>query len=632
MGAAATSANYEVDTVTAAPAPLTVTITDDESGIANIAGTSVLYTFTFSEAVTGFVAADVTVSAGATKGLFTAVSSTVYTLEITPPAGLEGNMTVDIAAGVATNTAGNSNIAALTSNQAFDMVAPTVISVILADPALTAGETSAVTITFSAAVASFSNADVTVENGTLSTLTSTDNRVWIGLFTPTASITDTSNIIQVLNTYTDVAGNAGALGASDNFTIDTNMTLSDTVKPILTITDDEDMVTANMDGSNSDGSTDANGADILYMFTFSEAVTGFTIDDIVITMQQTDGTVDSKYTAATDTAGLIFKTFTKVSDNVYTLGVRPEAGYEGVMKVSAETSNAVDIVGNVIDATNVSTLSSLQAVDMLAPLISTMAISGNTIVLTFDSPLEAVNMTTAGRFTVTTGYQANAVAAVGVLDNVVTLFMTDSFSEIGGIELLYTDLTTDLTPAIQDLAGNDATSFSRSIADTLAPTAIITMSDTVLSSGDTPTVTFTFSEKVLDFDLSDVTVANGALNTLTTTDGGITWSGVLTPIIGIEDITNTITLATTYTDVAGVTGTVATSGNYTIDTKAPLFVSATGNGANDTISILFDEALDSVNFAPNSMFYVTDGTLTPDPADGSALLKFAINEIGRAHV
>ena len=44
--------------------PLTVTITDDEAGTANIAGGSILYTFQFSETVTGFDAADITVVNG----------------------------------------------------------------------------------------------------------------------------------------------------------------------------------------------------------------------------------------------------------------------------------------------------------------------------------------------------------------------------------------------------------------------------------------------------------------------------------------------------------------------------------------------------------------------------------------
>ena len=102
----------------------TVAITDDEGGIGNIAGGTITYTFTFSEAVTGFTAADVTVVNG-TKGAFTPVSSTVYTLVVTPTAGFEGNVTVDVAGAVATDAAGNPNTAAPQSVQAVDTLAPT---------------------------------------------------------------------------------------------------------------------------------------------------------------------------------------------------------------------------------------------------------------------------------------------------------------------------------------------------------------------------------------------------------------------------------------------------------------------------------------------------------------------------
>ena len=63
----------------------TVTITDDEGGTANIAGGDVVYTFQFSETVTGFDAGDVVV-VGGTKGIFTAVDGDTYTLVVTPNA------------------------------------------------------------------------------------------------------------------------------------------------------------------------------------------------------------------------------------------------------------------------------------------------------------------------------------------------------------------------------------------------------------------------------------------------------------------------------------------------------------------------------------------------------------------
>ena len=63
----------------------TVTIDDDQAGTGNIAGGTIVYTFTFAEPVTGFDADDVAVVNGE-KGTFTALSATEYTLVVTPTA------------------------------------------------------------------------------------------------------------------------------------------------------------------------------------------------------------------------------------------------------------------------------------------------------------------------------------------------------------------------------------------------------------------------------------------------------------------------------------------------------------------------------------------------------------------
>src|SRR6185503_2832633 len=103
-----------------------VVITDDEPGTATIAGGDVVYTFQFSEAVTGFVAANINV-VGGTKGAFTAVDGDTYTLVVTPTAGFEGNLTVDVAAGAALDVAGNPSTPAIQSVQAVDTKAPSVV-------------------------------------------------------------------------------------------------------------------------------------------------------------------------------------------------------------------------------------------------------------------------------------------------------------------------------------------------------------------------------------------------------------------------------------------------------------------------------------------------------------------------
>jgi hypothetical protein len=100
--------------------PPTVSITDDAPGTAN---GPVTFTFTFSEPVTGFVAGDVVVT-GASAGTLTTVSSTVYTMNVTPPAGTS-SFTVAVPASAAFDGAGNGSLAATTNTQPYDTQAPT---------------------------------------------------------------------------------------------------------------------------------------------------------------------------------------------------------------------------------------------------------------------------------------------------------------------------------------------------------------------------------------------------------------------------------------------------------------------------------------------------------------------------
>jgi hypothetical protein len=78
-------------------------------------------TATFSEAVTGFVAADITVTNGAAANLTTANNIT-FTFNVTPAA--QGVVTVNIAAGVAHDAAGNPNTAAPAFSITFVLLPP----------------------------------------------------------------------------------------------------------------------------------------------------------------------------------------------------------------------------------------------------------------------------------------------------------------------------------------------------------------------------------------------------------------------------------------------------------------------------------------------------------------------------
>ena len=77
--------------------------------------------FTFSEAVTGFVAGDITVGNGAASAFTATTAGRVYTALITPAA--DGVVTVDVAAGVAEDAANNGNTAAIQATSIYTAMA-----------------------------------------------------------------------------------------------------------------------------------------------------------------------------------------------------------------------------------------------------------------------------------------------------------------------------------------------------------------------------------------------------------------------------------------------------------------------------------------------------------------------------
>ncbi|WP_229500151.1 Ig-like domain-containing protein, partial [Pseudoduganella ginsengisoli] len=125
-----------------------------------------------------------------------------------------------------------------------------------------------------------------------------------------------------------------------------------------------------------------------------------------------------------------------------------------------------------------------------------------------------------------------------------------------------------------------------------------------LKAGETATVTITFSEAVTGLTTADLTVANGSIASLSSSDGGTTWTGTYTPTASIEDATNVITLDNTgVADSAGNAGSGTTSSsNYTIDTLRPTAViamsdSALKAGETSTVTITFSEAVTGLTTA-----------------------------------
>jgi hypothetical protein len=252
------SNNYAIDTERP-----TAAITLSHGAV--LAGETSTVTFTFSEAVSGFTTTDATVPNGTLTAATSMDGGITWTATFTPNADVRDATNVitvpltgvfDLAGNFAAGPADSGNYSVST-------VRPTA-SVTVFDNALTAGETTPVNFTFSEAVSGFTGDDVTVPNGTLSALSSTDGGVtWTATLTPTANIFDSSNVIVLdLARVRNVDGNAGTgTAASNNYRVHTQ-------RPTATVVVSDTELTA--------------GETALVTFAFSEVVTGFTSDDIAV--------------------------------------------------------------------------------------------------------------------------------------------------------------------------------------------------------------------------------------------------------------------------------------------------------------------------------------------------------------
>ena len=161
-----------------------------------------------------------------------------------------------------TDTASNaSNVLSVTSFF-IDTTIPTV-GIVFTDTSLIVGETSLVTFTFNEAITGFTNDDLTIANGSLTTVVSEDNVIWTATFTPTDDLEEATNVVVIDKTgIADTASNTGV------GTTDSNNYAIDTKEPIVTVTMDDYAFKV--------------GETATVTFTFSESPTGFTAADLTI--------------------------------------------------------------------------------------------------------------------------------------------------------------------------------------------------------------------------------------------------------------------------------------------------------------------------------------------------------------
>nr|WP_237705685.1 Ig-like domain-containing protein [Pseudomonas mendocina] len=563
------SVNYAIDTQRPTAS---IVVTDTTLK----AGQTTTVTITFSEAVTGLDIADFNVANGILSNLSTSDNIT-YTATLTPGANVTDTtnlITLDNTG--YTDIAGNAGSGSTDSNNyAIDTQRPTA-TIVVTDTALKAGQGTTVTITFSEAVSGLTTADFSVANGSLSGLSSADGGItWTATLTPSANVTDPTNLVTLDNTgYTDAAGNTGT------GTTDSNNYAIDSQRPTASI------VVGNTSLSIGDSTT--------VTITFSEAVTGLTIADFTVAngalsnLSSNDGGVTwtATLTPSADVASptnLITLANTGYTDTAGNTGSTPTDSNN--YSVDTQRPTATIVVNDTILAAGETT----------------------TVTITFN---EAISGLTLANFAVANGVLSN----LSTSDNITwTATLTPNADTSDA-----TNLITLNNSGVQDQAGNTGvgTIDSNNYAiDTQRPTATsVLVTDTALKAGQSTTVTITFSEAVSGLTTADFSVANGILSNLSSSDGGLTWTATLTPDANVTDATNLITLDNTgYADAAGNTGTgITTSNNYTIDTQRPtatIVVNDTALAVGETtaVTITFNEAVTGLNLAD---FSVANGTLS----------------------
>ncbi|UPT39813.1 Ig-like domain-containing protein [Pseudomonas amygdali] len=571
------SNNYAVsDTV-----PPTVTVVVADTALA--AGETSLVTFTFSEAVTGFDNTDISVANGTLTSVSSSDGGKTWTATLTPTANLTSTTNqISLNRAGVQDLSGNAGSGTATSNNyAIDTSRPTA-TIVLADNSLSIGETSQVTITFSEAVSGFTNADLTVVNGTLSAVTTSNNIVWTATFTPTNNITDSTNVITLDNTgVTDAAGNTGSgTTTSNNYAIDTQ-------RPTASILVADASLTA--------------GETSLVTITFSEAVSGFTNADLTVP-NGTLSTVTSSDGGITWTATYTPNNNVNDTTNVITLS----------------NAGVTDLAGNAGSGTSNSGNFTIDTVRPSATVVvADSALSAGETSLVTITFSEAVTGFTNADLTVANGTLSAVSSSDGGVTWTATLTPTANVTD-------NTNLITLDASGVANASGNAGTgtiSSNNYAIDTQRPTASIVVADNALAIGETSLVTITFSEAVTGFTNADLTISNGTLSTVSSSDGGVTWTATLTPTAGITSNSNSVTLNNAgVADQAGNAGSgLSTSNNYAIDTVRPtasitMSDNALTAGETSLVTITFSEAVSGFT---NADLSVPNGTLsTVSSSDG----------------
>ncbi|WP_170309572.1 Ig-like domain-containing protein [Litorilituus lipolyticus] len=447
---------------------------------------------------------------------FNSVNMSEYTVLVTPSAG--GQVSISVGADKVQDVAGNLNLASNLLLVDYDISAP---SASLTSTSNSVNSIFIATISFNEGVIGFDISDLTVSNATLSQFSSTSSQLYTVVVTPVSTGDITLS----------VAANIAQDSAGNNNTSSNILSVNyETKRPTVSIS----------------SSSDAYNSAFTAVIEFSEDVSGFNINDLAVN-------------------NATLSQFSGDSAQLYTVLVTPVN--TGDVTLSVEINAAQDSAGNFNTSSNILTVS----YEIERPTVSVTS-SKDTYISTFTAVIE---------------FSEN-VSGFDVSDIVVSNASLSQFNATNA--QFYTVRVTpiksgDVTLTVSANSAQDSVGNFNFKSNTLSvsyeserPTVSVTSSKEAYNTAFIATVNF--SENVIGFTISDVTVSNASLSQFSENSAQV-YTILVTPN-GDGEVNLSVGANVTQDSV----GNLNTSSNIlsvTYDTSAPILTSTLPQN-NDSVS------------------------------------------------
>ena len=491
----------------------------------------------FTETVTGFEQNELSVSGAGATVLIVFGSGATYTATILP--ARSGTVTLNVAANVAQDTAGNGNTAATPETVTVDMDPPTVSITV---PDEVQGGAFPVTVEFNESVIVFmrnelsvSGAGATVGNfrGSGTTYTAT--------ITPTRTGTVTLNV--AADVAQDAAGNKNTAATPKTVTIDMD-------PPTVSITVPDEV----------------QGGAFPVTVEFNESVTGFVQNELSVSG------AGATVTAFSGTGTTYTATITPTQPGTVTLSVAADVAQDAVGNKNTAATNKTVEIDQTRPEVSINVPSSVQGGAFTVTVVFTEVVTG----------FVQNELSVSGA-----GATVTAFSETTLPDSSTTTYeATITPNSTGTVTL---SVAADVA---QDAVGNKNTAATNKTVeiDQTRPGVTITVPDGV--QGGAFDVTVVFTESVDGFVQSELRVSGTAGATVGDFDGsGTTYTATITPT---RTGTVTLTIAANVAQDDSDNGNTATTKTVTVDMDPPtvsIDVPSLAQGGAFPVTVEFNESV-----------------------------------------